>query len=102
MQEGHQVVELLLVEDYVEGRHVAASRQNSVANVLLSCRHSTRERLPSEHAHERRTLQGLFLVSVMADGAARLVDFTSVLFLNTQRATRCRGRRIACRDTECD
>jgi hypothetical protein len=91
MQEGHQVVELPLVENHVERRHVAASCQNSVADVLVGCRHSAWEGLLSEHANERRTLQGLFLVGVVADGATRLVDFTSVLLLNTQRATRCRG-----------
>lgn len=94
MQKRHQIIELFLVEDDIKRRHVAPTAHDRVADVPIGRRHSARQSLLSEHANERRPLQRLFLISVVTDGAARLKDFSSMLLLNGQRASRCRRRRI--------
>lgn len=88
VQECHQVVELLLIEDNVEWRHVATSDQDGIANVLVSGRHPAWESLLPKHTNQRRTLQRLFCIRVVTNGAARFVDVASLLFLYSKRARR--------------
>lgn len=90
MQERHQILDLFFIQHCVEWRHIAASRQDCVAYMLISGRHSAWESLFSEHPHKRRTLQRFFLERVVADRAARVIDFVSMLFLNSKRTERCR------------
>jgi len=56
MQERHQIVELLLIKDNVERRHVAAAGHDRVADVLVCSRHAAGESLLSEHPDKRRSL----------------------------------------------
>jgi hypothetical protein len=94
VQVGQQIVDLLIIQERVESRHVPTTQLNGVPHVPIGCGHSTGKFLLAEHAYEWRTLERLVLVRVVTQRTICLEQRSSAPLLRIQRAISGGGVRI--------
>src|SRR6185312_6943471 len=95
VQERQQIVDLLIVQHQVERRHVAAAHLNGLAHVLVSGGHPAGQVVLAEDPDQRRALQRLFFVSVMAKLTVGLKDHASTVLGGSKGALLARAAGLA-------
>ena len=82
VQECKQVIDLLVIKHAVKWRHIASPADDRVAHVFVSSGHAARQSPLRKHSHQRWTLQGLLLVSVVAYGTVGREDLATAKLLS--------------------
>jgi|SRR5579864_4104210 len=92
VQVGDHVVELVVIEDLIERRHVFAAADDGAAHVLIGRRHTAREILLLEEMLESRPITRSSGQSVVA---SRAVGFEHALAVSFSRSKLARGAACA-------
>jgi hypothetical protein len=95
MQEREQVVDLLVAQYHVKRRHVAAAHFDSLAYVLVICGNAAGKIVFAEDSNQRRPLQRLLFIGVVAERAIRLKDHASAVLGRRESALRARPAGFA-------
>ena len=83
MQIGEQIAELLIVQNILGWRHIAAAEHDGVAGAVIVGRSAAGQVFLAEHPLQSRTLARAAGVGVVTDRASRLEDVPAAFFLRS-------------------